>query len=160
MVLAGEALSGRNGHDAGRQLLEKMYRQQTGQPLPQIRVTHRGKPYFADCSWYFSISHSKRHVFCALSRRPIGIDAEEQDRDINLSLAEKILSPAEYARYSDAPDKHQALLRLWVLKEAAAKASGEGLTGYPNHTDFSPDDSRIQTLHGCYVAAIELTTDD
>ena len=160
MVLAGEALSGRSGHDAGRQLLEKLYYAQTGLPLPEIFVTSRGKPFFADSPWHFSISHSKGHVFCALSLRPIGIDAEEQDRQINPALAEKILSPTEYARYANAPDKRQALLRLWVLKEAAAKATGAGLAGYPNHTDFSPDDPRIQILSGCFVAVVELTTDE
>ncbi|MBQ4641490.1 MAG: 4'-phosphopantetheinyl transferase superfamily protein [Oscillospiraceae bacterium] len=159
MVLAGEALSGRSGHEAGRQLLETLYRQQTGLPLPEIAITPRGKPYFINNPWQFSISHSKHHVFCALSRQPIGIDAEEQDREISLALAQKILSPTEYARYAEAPDKRQALLRLWVLKEAAAKATGEGLTGYPNRTDFSPDDPRIQILHGCFVAVVELTTD-
>ncbi len=160
MTLSGEALSGRTGHEAGRQLLAKLYYQQTGLPLPEIAIGPRGKPYFVDSPWHFSISHSKGHVFCALSRQPVGIDAEEQDRQINLALAEKILSPAEYARYAEEPDKRQALLRLWVLKEAAAKATGEGLTGYPNHTDFSPHDPRIHVLHGCFVAVVELTTDE
>lgn len=155
MVLASEALDGRTGHEAGRQLLARLYRQQTGAPLPEIRVSDRGKPYFADANWHFSISHSKTHVFCALSDREIGIDAEEQDREIDLRLAEKILSPAEYARYEKARDKHLALLGLWVLKEAAAKATGEGLRGYPNHTDFSPDDPRIRLLQGHLVAVIE-----
>ena len=44
------------------------------------------------------------------------------------------------------------LLRLWVLKEAAAKLSGEGLRGYPNHTDFSPEDPRLREIDGCIVA--------
>ncbi len=155
MFLQGEALSGRTGHEAGRQLLARMYRQQTGEDLPPICITDRGKPYFAESEWHFSISHSKGHVFCALSRRRIGIDAEERDRAINPALAEKILSPKELDRYARAEDKPLALLRLWVLKEAAAKATGEGLRGYPNHTDFSPDDPRVLELHGCLVAAIE-----
>lgn len=155
MYLQGEALDGRTGHQAGRQLLARMFRELTGEDLPEIRIADRGKPYFADNSWYFSISHSKRHVFCALSRRRIGIDAEERDRVVNPALAEKILSANEYARYIRAEDKSLALLRLWVLKEAAAKATGEGLRGYPNGTDFSPDDPRVQEFCGCLVAVIE-----
>ncbi len=155
MFLQGEALSGRTDHEAGRQLLARMYRELTGEELPEIRIADRGKPYFANSPWHFSISHSKGHVFCALSRRQIGIDAEERDRVINPALAEKILSPNEYQRYARAEDKPLALLRLWVLKEAAAKATGEGLRGYPNHTDFSPDDPRVQELCGCLVAVIE-----
>lgn len=155
MVLQGEALVGRTGHEAGRQLLARMYREQTGEALPEIRITERGKPYFAGSDWHFSISHSKGHVFCALSSRRIGIDAEEGDRVINPALAEKILSPEEYARYARSEDKPRVLLRLWVLKEAAAKVTGEGLRGYPNHTDFSPDDPRITEIHGCLVAVME-----
>ena len=95
------------------------------------------------------------HVFAALSDRPIGIDAEERDRSINLALADKILSPAEKVRFALADDKQAALLRLWVQKEAAAKRTGVGLRGYPCHTDFSPEDPGILQIHGCYVAVSE-----
>lgn len=154
LLLAGEALQGRSGHEAGRELLARLYREKTGEDCPVIAVTDRGKPYFEDSPLHFSISHTKNHVFCALSERPIGIDAEEKNRDINLKLADKILSPAEKARFDAAPDKRTALLRLWVLKEASVKRTGEGLRGYPNHTDFDPDDPRIQEINGCYVAVI------
>ena len=123
--------------------------------MPEIRISDRGKPYFASGKWHFSISHTPRHAFCALSERPVGIDAEELDRDINLRLADKILSPSEKIRYAAAADKPAALLKLWVLKEAAAKLSGEGIYGYPDKTDFSPDDPRLQTIHGCYLAIVE-----
>ena len=54
-----------------------------------------------------------------------------------------------------AQDKHYALLKFWVLKEAAAKLSGEGLRGYPNHTDFSLEDPRVTEIDGCLVAVLE-----
>ena len=148
-------LRGRRGREAGRELLGKMYREIAGGEMPEIHVAPRGKPYFAEGNWHFSISHTKGHVFCALSDHPIGLDAEETDRQINLDLAEKILSSGEKERYLSASDKRAALLRLWVLKEAAAKLTGEGLRGYPNHTDFSPEDPRIRELGGCYVAVLE-----
>lgn len=149
--LAGEALNGRGGHEAGRQLLRRLYRERTGQDCPEIRIAERGKPCFAQSGLHFSISHTKKHVFCALSERPIGIDAEEKDRTVNLKLADKILSDSEKRRFDGT---REALLRLWVLKEAAAKFTGEGLRGYPNHTDFSPDDPRIREIDGCFVAVI------
>ena len=143
------------GHAAGRKLLAQMVAAHTGQPMPPIAVTERGKPYFTQGSLHFSISHSKGHVFCALSDQPIGIDAEEADRAIAPALAEKILSPEEYAQWQQAPDPRSALLTFWVLKEAQAKCNGEGLRGYPNHTHFSLADTRVQLLHGCLVAVIE-----
>ncbi len=154
VTLAGEPLLGRSGHEAGRALLAKAYRERTGEPCPEVHIAPGGKPYFPGSPVHFSITHTKGHVFCALSDCPIGIDAEELDRNIRLELAEKILSPAERARFEAAPDQRQALLRLWVLKEADAKCSGKGLQGYPSHTDFDPDDLRIQEVQGCYVAII------
>ena len=154
MVLQGIAYSG-SGHEAGRQLLAQMYRAYTGKALPAIAVTPRGKPYFPESNIHFSISHTRHFVFCALSDRPIGIDAEEADRKIDLRLADKILSPVERQFFDASADKRQTLLRFWVLKEASAKCSGEGLQGYPDHTVFSPDDPRIQTISGCLVAVVE-----
>lgn len=150
VMLTCTVLDGRNGHEAGRELLARLW-----PGHPEILVTDRGKPYFQGNPKYFSISHTKKHAFCVLSDVPVGIDAEEMDRSINLKLAEKILSPSEKARFDSAADKQQALLRLWVLKEAAAKLTGEGLKGYPNHTDFDPFDQRIQIIDGCFVAVLK-----
>lgn len=153
--LAWESLRGRTGHEAGRALLERMYREAAGGPLPPILTGKRGKPYFDGSPWHFSISHTRGHVFCALAKAPIGIDAEELDRTVNLGLAEKILSPAEKARFDAAADKRRALLTFWVLKEAAVKQTGDGLRGYPNGTDFSLEDPRVREIDGCLVAVIE-----
>ncbi len=152
MKVASCELNGRGGHEAGRALLEALYREATGLPLPPIVIGEWGKPYFVDSGWHFSISHTKNHAFCALARENVAIDAEEFDRPINQKLAEKILSPGEKAQYDAAPDKARALLTFWVLKEAAAKLSGRGLRGYPNNTDFSLDDPRVREMDGCLVA--------
>ena len=155
MKIAGEALNGRRGHEAGRELLARLYREETGEALPEIAVADRGKPYFVNCPWHFSISHTKKHVFCVLSDRPVGLDAEEMDRKVDFRLTERILSETEKRRVDGAEDKRAALLRLWVLKEAAAKLTGEGLRGFPNQTDFDPEDPRIMEMDGCYVAVLE-----
>ena len=155
MILVSCELKGRTGHEAGRQLLAEAYRAQTGEDLPEIRITDRGKPYFPDSPWHFSISHTPYHAFCALSRNNVGIDAEERNRKINLKLADKILSPSEKLQFEAAENKELALLTFWVLKEAAAKLTGEGLRGYPNHTQFSLEDSRVTELDGCLVAVME-----
>ena len=154
-ILSGEALDGRSGHEAGRALLERMYRKQFGQPLPPIFREKNGKPYFSGHPVYFSISHTRRHVFCALSSRSIGIDAEELDRPVKPQLARHILSANELEQYLKAEDPQRALLTFWVLKEAAAKETGEGIRGYPNHTNFSLTDPRVRELHGCLVAVIQ-----
>ena len=151
MKLLYEQLNGRNAHATALTLLEKLY----GGPLPEIGRTKLGKPYFVDSPLHFSISHTPHFVFVALSDRPIGIDAEETDRDIKLALAEKLLSPGELAQFQNAEDKRLALLKFWVLKEAAGKCSGQGMQLWPNHTDFSLSDPRVQEIAGCLVATIE-----
>ena len=154
LYIGSRELKGRTGHEVGRELLSDLYRRVTGRELPSIAVADRGKPYFVDSPWHFSISHTKAHVFCALAKRPVGIDAEELDRKIDLRLADKILSPAERAEFDAAEDKRRALLTFWVLKEAAAKLTGEGLRGYPNHTAFSLSDPRVTEREGCLVAVL------
>lgn len=147
-------LEGRTGHEAGRMLLRQLYRQETGQELPEIRVTSTGYPYFPDSPYYFSIAHTHRHAFCVLSKRPVGIDAEELDRPVRLSLARRILSETELRQFEAAENKHRAMLTFWVLKEAEAKLSGEGLKGFPNHTSFSLEDARVWEWDGCIIAML------
>lgn len=151
-------IEGGSEHEAGRRLLAQAYYEQTGEAMPAIATMPRGKPYFPDRPYHFSITHTAHHAFCVLSDCPVGIDAEEMDRRVRLEIARKVLSPGEYARFAAAPDPKAALLRLWVLKEAAVKLTGDGLRGYPNHTDFDPADPRVQEIDGCYVAV--LTEDD
>ena len=151
MRLAWTRLDGKDGHDAAYALLEQL----VGTPLPPIRRTELGKPYFADGGLHFSISHTKNHAFCCVSERNIGIDAEEIGRRVDLRLADKFLSPHEKALFDAAMDKQDCLLRLWVLKESYAKLTGRGVGNYLKSTDFPPDDPRIQIIDGCYVAVLE-----
>ena len=151
MRLLYEQLNGRDAHEAGLALVEKL----CGGPLPEICRTKLGKPYFADSPLHFSISHTKNYVFAAISENPIGIDAEELDRNIDLRLAEKLLSANEFTQFEKATDQRLALLRFWVLKEAAGKCTGEGMQLWPNCTDFSLNDPRLQEISGCLVAVME-----
>lgn len=156
MKLAFCEIKDETGHTAGRRLLQQLYREETGEPLPEIALTPRGKPYFINSDWHFSITHTRHYAFCALSRSPVGIDAEELDRDIDLRLADKMLSPSELAQYEKAADKRLALLTFWVLKEARAKLTGEGLHGYPDkNTNFLLTDNRVYTKNNCILAILE-----
>ena len=149
-----EILSG-SGHDAAYAALTRLWAEEIGGNLPEIAYTDRGKPYFPGEKLFFSITHTKSHAFCVLSDAPVGIDAEELDRKVNPALGEKILSPDEYVQYLDAKDPNRALLTFWVLKEAEAKCTGEGIRIHPNHTDFSLNDPRVQENMDCLVAIIE-----
>ncbi|MCD7756418.1 MAG: 4'-phosphopantetheinyl transferase superfamily protein [Firmicutes bacterium] len=153
--LAWAALAGGSGHEAAWALLARLYREETGEALPETAVTALGKPYFPAGGLHFSLSHCRTHAFCCLSRHNIGIDAEDVQRQIPPAVGERFLSPGEKRRAAAAQDPAAALLRLWVLKEAYAKCTGQGLGAYLRGTDFTPDDPRITTIDGCYVAVVE-----
>ena len=154
MIAASCELGSLTGHRAGRQLLERLYREVTGEPLPPILLSPRGKPDCEHSPYHFSITHTDRHAFCVLSRNPVGIDAEELDRPVHPSLVKRVLSSEEQKRLGQAQNQQEAFLTLWVLKEASAKCSGMGLTGFPNKTNFSPEDPRVRRWAGCLVAII------
>lgn len=144
-----------DGHSTAYALLEMLWQEAFGGQLPQIARTRLGKPYFVNEKIYFSVAHTKNNAFCVLADVPVGIDAEETDRKVNPTLAEKILSLEEYGQYIAAEDKNRALLTFWVLKEAQGKCTGEGVRIYPNHTSFSLDDPRVWEKDGCLVAVIK-----
>ena len=152
---AHAATAPKQGHEDGRKLLRQLFETHVGGEMPPIAIGERGKPYFEGHPIHFSITHTPNHVFCALSHRPIGIDAEELDRKFSLRVADKILSPTEKAQFDAATDKSRALLTFWVLKEAAGKCSGQGINANPNQTAFTLDDPRVTEQFGCLVAVIE-----
>lgn len=155
---AGCKIEKGDGHTAAYTLLRQLWLAQTGRELPAIARTERGKPYFPEETLHFSVTHTKNYAFCVLSDCPVGIDAEELCRKINPAIAEKILSHREWEQYEAAKDKNKALLTFWVLKEAQAKCTGEGIRIHPKHTDFSLKDPRVREEENCLVAIIEEKT--
>ena len=153
--LAHRAIAPGEGHEAGRALLRQLYFAHRGMEMPEIVLEERGKPRFVEDPVHFSITHTPHHVFCAISHRPIGIDAEELDRHVSPRVAERILSPFEKAQYDASADKRRALLTFWVLKEASAKLTGRGINANPNTTAFSLDDPRVTISENCLLAIIE-----
>lgn len=155
---AHQPLDGRTGHEVGRALLRQLWQAHVATPMPEIIIAPGGKPCFREGKWHFSISHTPRNAFCVLSDCPVGLDAEEADRPIDLRLAKKILSAGEYECFSRAEDPRTALLSFWVLKEAEAKLTGLGLRGYPDQTDFRLPDSRIFRVGSCIAAIMQEQT--
>lgn len=112
------ALSPSRGSALGVSLLAAAYRDALGAPLPKIVKLFSGKPVTADDpERHFSISHSKTHVFCAVSKTPVGVDTETR-RPIRQSVVEKLTTPGERAGLS--------FFDIWVLRESLFKLKGEG----------------------------------
>lgn len=96
-----------------------------------------GKPRLAvGGSVEASLSHSGEHIVLAVAREtPLGIDVENDDGSQDLlRLAPRVLSPVESPTYEELPEaaRRRRLLSVWTCKEAALKATGDGLR-FPMH---------------------------
>ena len=110
-----------------------------------IAVEEKGKPYFLyNENLHFSISHTKSHIAIALHNKPIGIDIENT-RKCNLSLAKRYFHSEEYSYLSSLPqeEQDQAFTKLWTLKEAYVKCTGEGIAGGFNKFSVIPNSKNI-----------------
>ena len=101
-------------------------------PVPLLRAKMKnGKPFLPEYpGFHFSLAHSGAWAVCAVSEYPLGVDIE-QVRELRRGIAERFFSPEECALLEGGGDA--AFFALWTLKEAAVKASGEGLARGLSH---------------------------
>ena len=110
-----------------------------------IAVEEKGKPFFLyNERLHFSLSHTKSHIAIALHDKPIGIDIENT-RKCNLNLAKRYFHQEEYIYLSSLPKEEQdeAFTKIWTLKEAFVKCTGEGIAGGFNKFSVIVDSSTI-----------------
>ncbi len=98
-----------------------------------------GKPHIRGGSaLHFNLSHSDGMVVCAASNvGELGVDVEAAGRNLPLEIAGQYFAAEEVAWLRSLAEAEQVLgfLRLWTLKEAFIKATGQGLA-QPLH-DFA-----------------------
>ena len=93
---------------------------------PSFTYGAHGKPYLVgDNTPDFSLSHSDRWVFCAVSDLPLGMDAQEK-RNVSRRLPSRILTSQE-ADWVNAYSEPR-FRRIWTMKEAYVKYTGTGLS--------------------------------
>jgi len=115
-----------------------------------IDTDTRGKPIVCGASMrHISIAHTGNLVAAAASAiGPVGIDVEHRDpaRDLN-RLALAAFGPAE----CQAVASHgvSAFYRVWTLREAISKATGDGMALVADRIDRVP----ICMMDGSLVAA-------
>ena len=86
-----------------------------------------GKPTLKDHSdIHFNISHCGKAVACVVADRPVGIDVEETNRYKD-SIARYAMNDKEYDEINNSANPAEAFTKLWTMKEALLKYTGEGL---------------------------------
>ena len=97
-----------------------------------LRITETGKPYPADGSCFFSLSHSERIAVLAVAPIEIGVDTEPV-RPLTDSLIRRVFTEEEKRFIDEDPLKNPIL--LWTRLEAMLKLSGEGIPGIDTRTE-------------------------
>jgi phosphopantetheinyl transferase len=137
---AGESEAFRTRSAVGRGLALHLLAQ-TASVDWAIETTDRGKPIArGSVERYISISHTGSLVAAAVSAiGPIGIDVERQDRVRDfVGLAVAAFSPAEAAAV--AAQGAAAFYRIWTVREAISKATGDGLPVVVDRQDRVPNE--------------------
>jgi 4'-phosphopantetheinyl transferase len=100
-----------------------------------IKRAQNGKPELLQDSVAipsrFNLSHTEGMVVVALARDvEVGVDVERLNRKFAPEIVEYLCSAEEAQEISHLPTQHRsvAYIKLWTLKEALVKASGQGLS--------------------------------
>jgi 4'-phosphopantetheinyl transferase len=142
----------RNTFTAAHALARAVLSEATGHPTGFWRYAKApfGKPALhPSCAvdgLRFNISHTRGMVVCALARNDeLGVDVEAADRRTNFRIADRFFAPEEARLVLAAAPEERARLffRLWTLKEAFIKATGEGLRRPLDSFSFRLDPVRI-----------------
>jgi 4'-phosphopantetheinyl transferase len=95
---------------------------------PLFDYGEHGKPVIAGHpEIHFNLSHCREAVACAIGDRPVGIDVESVQR-YRESLARYTMNDEELRLIAEAERPDVAFIRLWTMKEARLKLTGEGIT--------------------------------
>ena len=87
-----------------------------------------GKPVLVEYpTIHFNLSHCREAVACVVSDHPVGIDVESVRRPLRESLVRYAMSEEEQHTIFSAEDPELEFTRLWTMKEARLKLTGEGL---------------------------------
>ena len=135
----------RLGYTAAHALLRRELAREMQVPPERLRFAYEanGKPFLVGggATPSFSLSHSGGHALVAISRSgAVGVDLELGGlAQVSPALIDRIAAPEEAGRLpTHAAALERALLRLWVVKEAATKMTGEGLSCAPHRLLVEP----------------------
>jgi 4'-phosphopantetheinyl transferase len=94
---------------------------------PLFEYGEHGKPsVVGHPEFFFNLSHCKEAVACAVSRQPIGIDVESVGR-YQESVARYTMNVDEMEQIHQSEAPEVIFTRLWTMKEARLKLTGEGI---------------------------------
>ena len=140
-------------HDLGRRTCVAAYlllceglRRECGMEEPPVfSYGEHGKPFIVGhpdiC---FNMSHCREAAICVIDDKPVGVDIESM-RGYQESLVRYTMSDEEVRQIAAAPQPELEFVRLWTMKEAVQKLSGEGIRS-DMKTILQQRGSRVDTV--------------
>lgn len=111
---------------------------------PVFEYGEHGKPAIVGhLEICFNMSHCREAALCVLSDRPVGVDVESI-RSYSESLARYTMNDEEMLLILKARRPEVEFTRLWTLKEAVVKRSGEGIRNDMKHVLDGLKDAKTQ----------------
>ena len=101
-----------------------------------ISPDENGKLFIDKSDIFFSISHSKDMIFCAVGTKQIGCDVQEITKS-NGKVAKRFFTEKENELLFRAENEDEAFFKLWTIKESILKYHGSGISGGLSTYDFS-----------------------
>lgn len=103
-----------------------------------FEIGPHGKPYTKQGRVHFSVSHSENYVAYVIAKKEVGIDLQVQREFTNVDgLIKKVCHPNEATLLLNSPHKESEFLKVWSLKEAYSKCTGEGIQAKFTEIDFT-----------------------
>lgn len=149
---------GRRQSVAAYLLLCEGLREEYGINEPPVFGYHEGgKPFIEGRSdIHFNLSHCREAAVCVIAPYPVGIDVESV-RQFKEDLARYTMNEHEMEQILNSERPDIAFIRLWTMKEALLKMTGEGIrndlknlleehTDVQFHTIVSPDERYVYTV--------------
>ena len=91
----------------------------------QYSLSAKGKPYFVDCPFQYSLSHSNTVCAVAAAQTAVGLDIEKY-ADMRSRLAARFFSATEREYIAQSTDPNRAFFEIFTAKESYMKYTGEG----------------------------------
>ena len=128
-------------------LLKKALKQEFGiNENPIFEYGEHGKPSIVGRpDIFFNLSHCREAVACAVSSQPIGIDIESVGR-YRESVARYAMNDEEILQIQHAQQPEVMFTRLWTMKEARLKLTGEGISRDMKLVLCEPEQKKYTTV--------------
>ena len=116
--------------------------------LPVFEYGEHGKPFIVGHpDIHFNFSHCREAVICAISEQPVGVDVESI-REYKESLVNYTMNDREVQQILQAERPDVEFIRLWTMKEAVLKLTGQGIVDNMKEVLTNVKASELTTVVG------------